>query len=129
MKYFVGVALLVGIAGFGLIATAEDKPKEVAIQGQVVDLSAWLQDGKMDTDAAKAAKDSVKGGSVAGLVTQEGKVYVILTHGKDGKSPLEHAGERVEVKGLTYERAGVMGVMASSCKKLDMPAHEGSGGK
>ncbi|MCE9583935.1 MAG: hypothetical protein K8T20_15740 [Planctomycetes bacterium] len=130
MKYFVGIALLVGIAGFGLIATAEDKPKEVTIQGEVVDLACWLQDGKMGPDHMKCAQSCVKGGTPAGLVTQEGKVYLIVVHAKDGKSPLDHVGERVEVKGVTFERGGMMGVLASGCKKMEMPAgdgHEGSG--
>ena len=128
MKYFVGAALLAAIAGFGLVARADDKKEEVTITGEVVDLACWLSDGKMGPDHAKCAQTCVKGGTPAGIVTESGQVYLVVVHGKDGKSPLDHVGERVEVKGHTVERGGMNGIIASSCKKLEAPKPpEGSG--
>ena len=130
MKYFVGVALLAGIAGFGLIAQAEDKKEPVTIQGEVVDLACWLEDGKSGPEHAKCAQACIKGGTPAGILTDDGKVYLVIIHGKDGKSPLDHVAARVEVKGVVHERGGMMGILASSCKKLEEPKKpEGSGGK
>ena len=127
MKYFVGVALLAGIAGFGLIATAEDKKEPVTIKGEVVDLACWLEEGKMGPEHAKCAQACVKGGTPAGIATEDGKVYLVVVHCKDGKSPLDFVGSQVEVTGMVHERGGMMGIVASKCKKLEAPkAPEGS---
>src|SRR6185503_7226104 len=117
MKYLLGVALLVCVAGWGVVATADDKKEETTIQGEVVDLACWLEDGKAGADHVKCAQACVKGGTPAGIVTQDGKVYLVVVHQKDGKSPLDHVGEKVEVKGKVYERSGLSGIIASSTKK------------
>lgn len=128
MKYFVGAALLAAVAGFGMLAQAEDKKEEVEIQGEVVDLACWLEEGKMGPEHAKCAASCVKGGTPAGIVTDGGQVYLVVIHGKEGKSPLEHVGSKVTVKGRTVERGGMNGIIASSCKKMEAPKPpEGSG--
>jgi predicted type IV restriction endonuclease len=127
MKYFAGIALVACLAGIGLVATAEDKPAEVTIQGEVVDLACWLEEGKMGPDHAKCAQSCVKGGTPAGIVTQDGSVYLVVVHAKEGKAPLDFVAQRVEVTGVVHERGGMKGIIASKCKKLEEKKPEGSG--
>ncbi len=128
MKYFVGAALLAAVAGFGMLAQAEDKKEEITITGEVVDLACWLEEGKMGPEHAKCAQSCVKGGTPAGIVTEGGQVYLVVVHGKDGKAPLDKVGKRIEAKGHAVERGGMNGFIATSCKELEAPKPpEGSG--
>ncbi|MBI2922254.1 MAG: hypothetical protein HYY18_14470 [Planctomycetes bacterium] len=121
------VGLAAMLAGLALMARAEDKKEEVTIKGEVVDMACWLEEGKMGPDHAKCAKGCVSGGTPAGIVTEDGSVYLVVVHGKDGKSPLSHVAEMVEVKGHVVERGGIKGIVATSCTKVEAKG-EGSEG-
>jgi hypothetical protein len=133
MKMVAGsLAVLVLVLGFGFYATAEDEKKEeVTIQGEVVDMACWLEEGKMGPDHAKCAASCVKGGTPAGIVTPDGTVYLVVPHGAEGKHALSHVGKRVEIKGVIHERGGIKGIISSSCKAMEEPKKdpkpEGSG--
>lgn len=133
MKMVAGsVAVLAVVLGFGLFAVAEDKKEEVTIQGEVVDMACWLEEGKMGPEHAKCAVSCVKGGTPAGIVTADGSVYLVVPHSGEGKHALAHVGKKVEIKGVIHERGGIKGIISSSCKVMEEPKepkHEGSGGK
>lgn len=123
-KYLCGGLFAVILGSAAIFAVADDKkPETQTIKGEVVDLACYLSEGKSGPEHVKCAKSCVAGGSPAGLLTPDGNVILIVVHGKEGKSPLEHVGERVEVKGKVYEKGGMKGIIAESCT----PMKEGEG--
>lgn len=128
MKTAVAVLVVGLVAGVSMFAIAEDKNDPVTIKGEIVDMACWLEDGKVGPEHAKCAKSCVSGGTPAGLLGEDGQIYLIVPHGKDGKSPLSHVGEMVEVTGMVHERGGIKGITATVCKKIEGGGdkHEGS---
>ncbi|NUN47383.1 MAG: hypothetical protein HUU15_00970 [Candidatus Brocadiae bacterium] len=127
MRSFTVAGALALIGGFGLMAIAEDKPKEITVKGEIVDLACWLEDGKIGAEHKKCATSCLKGGTPAGVLLEDGTVYLLVPHGSEGKVSPELAGEMVEVKGKLLERGGLKGITAKTIKKVEK-GHEGSEG-
>jgi len=119
------------LAGLVLVARADEKDKSkepVTIKGEVVDLSCWLADEKKGADHVKCAKSCIQNGAAAGIVTDDGVVYLVVVHQKEGRVALEHIGETMEFTGTVTERGGMKGILVKSCKKVEA-GKDGKDGK
>lgn len=92
------------------------KGRAVTLTGEVVDLSCYLQLGKKgDAHKACGAK-CVAAGEPAGLLTKEGKVYMLLSEQhhprRDGQVSLakemaDRMGETITVSGMLMKHGGI----------------------
>jgi hypothetical protein len=129
MRHFVCAGVIALLGGFGLMAIAEDKPKDITVKGEIVDLACWMEDGKSGAEHKKCAVGCIKGGTPAGVLLEDGTVYLLVPHGGEGKVAPELAGEKVEITGKLLDRGGLKGITAKSIKKMEKEGggNEGSG--
>mgnify|MGYP005845820393 CR=1 FL=1 len=88
----------------------ERESKTVTIQGEVVNLSCYLSHGEKH---AKCAIACIKKGLPMGILTDDGKLFVVLEdHAKaDAYQQLKKsAAKKVTVTGIVYARGGVTGI-------------------
>lgn len=100
--------------------TAESKGgTAVTLKGEIVDMACYsAHDGKGAKHAA-CAKECALGGAPIGLLTEDGKVYLLLeNHGKPKlKKPYKEAREKVSetvtIMGERYDRGGVPAIVVN----------------
>ncbi len=89
-------------------------------KGEIVDMSCYISSGAKGADHAECAKSCVKSGQPMGLLTEDGKLY-LLAKDRGDDSPYEElkdlAGEQAEVKGTMTERDGVAMVVVKESAK------------
>ena len=98
--------------------------KEVAVKGELVDMACFMaHEGKGKKHAECGKMCVVKNGAPLGLVTPDGKVYLLV---EDHSAPKarkpfaqakEMVAETVTVKGDAYERGGVQAIVVESVAK------------
>lgn len=91
----------------------ERESKTVTIQGEVVDLSCYLSHEGRGEKHAKCAIACIKKGLPMGILTDDGKLFVVLEdHAKaDAYQQLKKsAAKKVTVTGIVYARGGVTGI-------------------
>lgn len=78
--------------------------------GEVMDMACYIASGAKGADHADCAKTCVKNGEPMGLLTADGKLF-LLAADHDDASPFEAlkdlAGEQAKVEGSLSERDGV----------------------
>lgn len=85
------------------VARAADAPQTIA--GEVLDLSCFAMEGAKGKDHAACAKKCLAGGAPAGLLADDGTVYVLVDDHKNKK-------EFAKLKKLGGEKAKVTGTVA-----------------
>ena len=93
--------------------------KSMTLKGEVVDMGCYLAHAASGEKHKECGTKCVAGGMPMGLLTSNGKLYLItLNH--DDADPYNHlkewVGDKVEVTGEVYQRAGVMAIDASAAK-------------
>lgn len=95
--------------------------KDVTVKGEIVDLACYIDHGAKGAKHQQCALTCLKGGQPMGLLTADGKVYLLLADHQDAK-PFEeaknYAALQVEVTGPVAEKAGITGLTVESVKKL-----------
>lgn len=97
--------------------------KEVAVMGELVDMACFMAHEGRGAKHAKCAKACVLGGAPLGIVTADGKVYLLVEDHSSAKAkkPFAQARELVAetatVKGAAYERGGVQAIVVESVSK------------
>lgn len=116
------LGMFLGIASFaqgdmkGMKAT-----KDITVKGEIVDLACYLDHGATGMKHKQCALTCLKGGQPMGLLTSEGKVYLLLADHQDGKPFAEaknYAALQVEVTGPLAEKAGITGLTVVKVKKV-----------
>jgi type 1 fimbria pilin len=95
--------------------------KDITVKGEIVDLACYLDHGATGMKHQQCALTCLKGGQPMGLLTSEGKVYLLLADHQDGKAFDEaktQAALQVEVTGPLAEKAGITGLTVEKIKKL-----------
>ncbi len=97
--------------------------KEIVAKGELVDMACYMaHEGKGKKHAA-CGKMCVTGGSPLGIVTGDGKVYLLVEDHATAKAKKPYAqakelvGDTVTIKGDTYERGGVQAIVVESVAK------------
>jgi len=105
---------------FSLVAVgsnAQDKTK--TISGEVLDMTCYMASGAKGDGHKECAATCIKGGSPMGLLTSDGKVYLLVENHdkKDGYAQAKtHAGEQITVTGTVAEKGGVQSIIVNEVK-------------
>jgi hypothetical protein len=111
--------LLKGILLVGLICWSSSSFAQSTVTGEVTDVKCYLASGAIGADHAKCATACIKSGQPMGLLTSDGKLY-ILGIGKDKaqyESLKEMAGKQAEVTGKASEKGGTNMLVVESARK------------
>ena len=97
--------------------------KDVTVTGELVDMACFMAHEGRGKKHAKCAEQCVLGGAPVGLVTDDGKVYLLVEDHSTPKAKKPYAqakemvAETVTITGHAYERGGVQAVVVESVKK------------
>lgn len=112
--------LLLCTALFGSsLALAGDKDKEGHWKGEVVDMACYLSHDAKGPDHAECAKRCVKNGQPMGLLTEDGKVFLLAADHKDGsafEALKDLAGSDAEVTGMLSDSSGIKMITVTASK-------------
>jgi hypothetical protein len=124
MKRFLSMLALVALTLIAVDAVAAgQQAKSVAktrtVKGEIVDLGCYLGHGARGADHKSCATKCIAGGMPFGLLTAEGKLY-LLTLNHEDPDPYNQckdlAAQTVEVTGTLMQRNGVMALDVSGVK-------------
>lgn len=103
-----------------LLAASPVFAKEIAVKGELVDLSCYMGHGAKGEGHKKCALKCIKGGVPMGVLTDKGEIYVLLPN-HDNEEPYEKAkdlaAEIVEVKGDHQAKGGLNSIIVTSVLK------------
>ena len=117
--YFRIVALLLvtGLTSFSLSSFGQSKA--TTVKGELLDLDCYMASGAHGNDHKSCADMCINGGAPMGVLTSDGKVYLLVA-GHNKKEPYDqlkkHAGEEVTVTGDLNEKDGIKGIVVSEVK-------------
>lgn len=123
---FVAAALLAACTVWGVAAFAHGgmemgSGKSITVKGEILDLACYLDHGARGAKHQQCALTCLKNGEPMGLITADGKLYLLLADHQDAKPFNEaktYAADQVEVTGPTAEKDGITGLTVLSVKKL-----------
>jgi hypothetical protein len=109
-----GVLILIVTLGVAAVFLAAQTPKEVALTGEIVDLSCYVKMGAVGMDHKECAIGCAKAGMPMALLEERtGKLYLLVSDKEfesvNGKlQPFEKtiAQKSIVLKGRVYEKAG-----------------------
>lgn len=117
-------ALLAATAALLLVGSAAPALADgdaVTLEGEVVDLSCYLTDGRKGRAHKTCAKRCAERGLPIGILTDDGKVYLLMEDHAD-EEPYENArklaGERAKVTGKQFTERGLPGVLLKTAEGL-----------
>jgi hypothetical protein len=121
------IVSILAVCMLGLAITAfaagktQDKGKVITVQGEVLDLACYLDHGARGKKHQQCALMCLKGGQPMGLITKDGKVYLLLADHQDYKPFNEaknYAADQVEITGPVARKSGLTGLTVEKVKKL-----------
>jgi hypothetical protein len=117
LKQIAGSSFLV--SAFILFASFLSKgidPKTVT--GEILDMKCYMTSGEHGPDHKDCAAMCIKGGSPMGILSDDGKVYLLIEGKESGpfEEAKKHAGETVTVTGTLSEKNGVQGLIVTEVK-------------
>jgi len=108
---------IIGLTVFSLSSFAQSK--STTVQGELLDMNCYMSSGAHGADHKSCADMCIKGGSPMGVLTSDGKVYLLVS-GHDKKEAFEelknHAGGEITVTGTLTEKDGIKGIVVSEVK-------------
>lgn len=108
--------LVVSLFAASLTTFAQEKK---SITGEVLDMACYSAMGASGAGHKSCAADCIKGGSPMGLLTSDGKVYLLVENHdkKDAYAQAKtHAGEQITVTGTVSEKGGLSAVIVDEVK-------------
>jgi len=112
-------ALLSSSALFAAEGQGQAAPKAVTIQGEVVDMGCYLDHAAMGPKHKECAAMCISGGMPMGLLTPDGKLY-LLTMSHEDAAPFNAckklAAEMVSITGPVSERNGMKSIEVTAVK-------------
>ena len=121
------IYLAVAAAFFSQMGAAY--PQETkTIQGEVIDPSMYIREGKHGTEVENKIYDAVDSGQTLALLEDgSGNIYLFLA-GEPGTDPndmaYDYAGRKVKVTGSVFEKAGIKGIVPTSVEPLEPVAQQ-----
>jgi hypothetical protein len=112
------LVLMLGFTAFSLSSFGQDK-ETATVKGELLDLDCYMASGAHGADHKSCADMCINGGAPMGVLTTDGKVYLLVA-GHNKKEPFEelkkHAGEEVTVTGTSTEKDGIKGLVVTEVK-------------
>lgn len=103
---------------FAFGANAQDESKTVS--GEVLDMACYMAKGAHGEKHKGCAAACIKGGAPMGLLTSDGKVYLLVENHnkKEAYAKIkDRAGEKITVKGTASAKGGVQGLIVDELKE------------
>lgn len=122
-KLIIAAFVAVAVAGSAWAAGAHLDPKGKAetISGEILDMDCFMAHEGKGKKHAKCAAACVAGGAPIGLLTKEGKVYLVVGD-HEAKAPYlearSMAGANAKITGMVYTRGGLTGIVVKKAEKL-----------
>ncbi|MDE2291797.1 MAG: hypothetical protein KGL53_06915 [Elusimicrobia bacterium] len=94
--------------------------QSVSVKGEVLDMACYMGHGEHGDKHAECAMACISGGAPAGLLTHDGKVFLLVAdHAKEKpyKDVLALAGHMAEVSGTRVTRGGLTAIVVEESKK------------
>lgn len=91
------------------------------VKGELLDMACYMNGEEKGAKHAKCAEMCVKGGSPLGLLTKDGKVYLLVNDHANEKPFAEAkllAGGSASVTGKIVSRGGVQAIIVAKAEKL-----------
>ncbi len=114
----IAAAFTVGFCLFAFNAKAQDETKTVS--GEVLDMACYMAKGAQGESHKGCASACIKGGAPMGLLTSDGKIYLLVeNHNKKEAyaKVKDYAGEKISVTGTISDKGGIQGVIVDDMKK------------
>lgn len=122
MKTFNLLTTVILSGAFSLVTTvtfAQKATETKTIKGEVVDMNCYMDHGAHGAKHAQCAATCIKNGSPVGILTSDGKVYLIVAD-HSNEDPYDevrkHAADNIEVTGRYADRGGVQALIVESVK-------------
>jgi hypothetical protein len=97
---------------------AEKGGKTVTITGEVIDVACFFAKGAKGSGHEKCAKMCIEGGVPAGLLADDGKIYILagdmMENPEAFQKAKEYAAKRVSVTGTVIEKDGAKLLLVQS---------------
>jgi hypothetical protein len=114
-----GKLAMLFMTAFTLSSLCSFAQKATTVKGELLDMNCYMASGAHGNDHKSCADMCINGGAAMGVLTSDGKVYLLVS-GHDKKDPYEelkkHAGEEVSVTGTLTEKDGIKGIVVSESK-------------
>lgn len=97
--------------------------KQITVKGELVDMACFMAHEGKGKKHAQCGKMCVTGGAPLGLVTPDGKVFLLVEDHTSAKAKKPYAqakemvADTVTIKGDAYERGGVQAIVVESVVK------------
>lgn len=97
--------------------------EDVMLKGELLDMACYMAHEGKGKKHAKCAKMCVLGGAPLGILTKDGKVYLLVENHSSAKAKKPYAqakefiAETVTITGTAYERGGVQAIVIESVSK------------
>ncbi len=114
-----GALMVAGLTMVSLGASGQSKGKTMTVKGEVLDMACYMGHGAHGAGHAQCAKMCLQGGSPAGLLSSDGKVYLLVAD-HDKPEPYtevrKHGAGQVTVTGQFNDRNGVQALVVEDVK-------------
>jgi hypothetical protein len=104
---------------FAFKANAQ-KDESKTVTGEVLDMGCYMASNAQGEGHKDCASACIKGGAPMGLLTSDGKIYLLVENHnkKDAYAKIkDHAGEKVTVKGTASVKGGMQGLIVEELKE------------
>ncbi len=116
---FCAALLLMFFVRVNISHTQTAKTDKTTLTGEIVDMDCYMSMGAHGADHKTCASKCIANGTPMGLLTKDGKVYV-LTASHDNLDPYNKlkkmAAETVTITGEVYTRGGVQSLQVDAVK-------------
>ena len=121
-KLTIAAIIAAAVAGSAWAAGAHLDPsgKAETLSGEILDMACYMAHEGKGKKHAKCARSCVAGGASLGLLTKEGKVYLVVGDHENEKPYLEAkalAGANAKITGTVFTRGGLTAIIVSKAEK------------
>jgi len=110
--------LAIAFCAVSLTSFGQEK-KSMTISGEVLDMACYSASGASGEGHKSCAAACIKGGSPMGVLTSDGKVYLLVENHdkKDAYAEAQkHAGEQITATGTLSDRGGLNALIVDEVK-------------
>lgn len=104
---------------FTTVVSAQKATQTMTVKGEVLDMNCYMDHGAHGARHAECAATCLKNGAPVGILTSDGKVYLIVAD-HSNEDPYDEirkdAAQTVEVSGRYADRGGVQALIIESVK-------------